>query len=78
MSVIPEDKNTGNERKLHINWGACAGRGLCIELLEEKLTADDWGYPYSPEGNNIEIPPQLQNAAQEAVEACPMRALRLL
>lgn len=62
---------------LHINWGACTARGLCIELLEEKLTADAWGYPYSPEGSNIAIPPELETAAREAAEACPLRALSL-
>lgn len=62
---------------LHINWGTCAARGLCIELLEEKLTADPWGYPYSPEGSTIAIPPTLHRAAQEAAKTCPLRALTL-
>lgn len=71
-------KTSTAEKTLHINWGKCAGRGLCIELLEEKLTADEWGYPYSPEGSNVGIPAPLERAAREAVDACPMRALRLL
>ena len=23
----------------------CAGRGICAELLPERITLDDWGYP---------------------------------
>lgn len=63
---------------LNIDWGKCAGHGLCIELLEEKLSADDWGYPYSPEGSNVSIPAELLDAAQTAADACPVRALMLL
>ncbi|WP_237189929.1 ferredoxin [Rothia nasimurium] len=62
---------------LHINWGSCAARGLCIELLEEKFTADPWGYPYSPEGSTITIPTHLEAQAREAAAACPLRALTL-
>jgi ferredoxin len=31
--------------RLHIDWTACDGRGLCAELLPELLLSDDWGYP---------------------------------
>lgn len=63
---------------LHVDWSACAGRGLCIELFEGKLRADDWGYPQAVEGNNIPIESNLVSTALEAVAACPMRALRLI
>lgn len=65
-------------QKLHIDWGKCAGRGHCIELLEEKLHADEWGYPYSPEGSNIAISEELADSAREAVAMCPMQALKLV
>lgn len=31
--------------RLHIDWTACTGRGLCAELLPEVFDTDDWGYP---------------------------------
>jgi hypothetical protein len=31
--------------RLHIDWTACDGRGLCQELLPELLARDEWGYP---------------------------------
>ena len=31
--------------RLVVDWVACDGRGLCVELVPELLTADDWGYP---------------------------------
>lgn len=69
--------NRATSETLHIDWSACAARGLCYELLEEKLTPDPWGYPYSPEGSNITIPSELKTAARQAAAACPVRALML-
>lgn len=71
-------KTALQEKTLHINWGKCAGRGLCTELLEEKLSADEWGYPYSPEGSNVRIPAELEKAARQAASDCPLRALKLI
>jgi ferredoxin len=31
--------------RLHIDWTACEGHGLCAELLPELLDRDRWGYP---------------------------------
>ena len=39
-----------NEHRLHIDWTACDGRGLCAELLPELLAEDDWGYPVPRDG----------------------------
>ena len=61
--------------RLHIDWTACDGRGTCTELLEEVLTEDDWGFPIARDGA---IPPHLEAAAHQAVDRCPMLALRLL
>jgi ferredoxin len=65
--------------RLHIDWTACDGRGLCAELLEEMLAEDDWGFPVSRDGA-IEpvVPPHLANAAKWAVDRCPMLALKLV
>ena len=53
---------------------ACDGRGLCAELLPERVALDDWGYPIV---DATPIPPALQGHAEHAVAACPLLALRL-
>ena len=63
--------------KLHVDWTACDGRGLCMELLPELLGRDDWGYPIVAERGGA-VPTELMDAAKEAVAACPKRALKLL
>lgn len=61
--------------RLHIDWTACDGRGLCAELLPELLTPDEWGYPRQRAG---EVPRALDGAARQAVRRCPAQALHLL
>lgn len=53
---------------------ACDGRGLCAELLPERITLDDWGYPLI---DNRSLPPSLTADAQAAVSQCPRLALSL-
>jgi ferredoxin len=60
--------------KLRVNPIACDAHGLCSELLPELITLDDWGYPIVPEGS---IPPELEDHARRAAEACPTLALIL-
>jgi ferredoxin len=65
--------------RLHVDWTRCDGRGLCIELLPELFTADDWGYPRSRTGDpSPAVPPRVSAFAVQAVAECPRRALRLL
>jgi ferredoxin len=64
--------------KLHIDWTVCDGRGLCMELVPELLGRDDWGYPVLKAGRGTPVPLDLIDAAQDAVAACPKRALKLL
>lgn len=64
--------------KLHIDWTVCDGRGLCMELLPELLGRDDWGYPVLRTPRGAAVPRELLDAAEEAVVACPKRALKLL
>ncbi|WP_433367370.1 ferredoxin [Actinoplanes sp. CA-142083] len=65
--------------RLHIDWTACDGRGVCTELLEEMLVEDDWGYPVARDSRTEPVvPPPLEAAAKQAVDRCPMLALRLL
>ena len=66
------------KERLVVDWVACEGRGLCIELLPELLTEDDWGYPLSRTGESSpEVPRQLREHAEQAVKECPMLALKL-
>jgi len=59
--------------KLQIDSIACAGHGLCADLLPELIELDEWGYPILPD----HIPPELMAHARRAVSACPTLALRL-
>ena len=69
--------------RLHVDWVACDGRGLCLELLPEVLTEDPWGYPMAvdpdgtPPSRGIAVPPRVTRDAERAVAACPKLALRL-
>jgi ferredoxin len=66
---------------LVVDWTACDGRGICMELLPELLEADPWGYPKgaggSVPGAVATVPAELVPAAREAVHLCPLLALRL-
>ena len=53
---------------------ACAGHGVCAELLPEWIRLDDWGYPIIRDGA---VPPELLARARWAVANCPALALRL-
>jgi len=65
--------------RLHIDWTLCDGRGLCTELLEEMLAEDDWGFPVARDGQTEPVvPPPLETAAKQAVDRCPMLALKLV
>jgi ferredoxin len=61
--------------RLHIDWTACDGRGLCAELLPEMLDEDDWGFPVP---RDHAVPEKLAPAARRAVDRCPALALRLV
>ena len=65
--------------RLHIDWTACDGRGLCAELLPDLLTEDDWGYPVPRDGEaEPAVPPRSRDSARRAVDRCPALALRLV
>jgi ferredoxin len=68
--------------RLHIDWTACDGRGLCAELLPHLIGRDEWGYPVAlvgaaAERSDIPIGVADLAAADEAVALCPLVALRL-
>jgi len=65
--------------KLHVDWTACDGRGLCTELLPELLARDPWGYPVARDGTaEPAVAPHLRAHARRAVAQCPLLALRLV
>lgn len=64
----------GGDSVLRVDWPQCRARGLCAELLPERILLDEWGYPVvlGP------VPDDERALAREAVTACPRRALRLV
>ncbi len=65
--------------RLHIDWTACEGRGLCSEMLTEILAIDDWGYPLARDGRpEPAVPRELVAHARRAERLCPRLALRVL
>jgi ferredoxin len=66
----------GNEmgERLRLNPIACEAQGMCAELLPERITLDEWGYPVIEDGL---VPPALLEHARRAVQACPTFALLL-
>ena len=62
------------EARLRIDWILCDGYGLCGDLLPDIIELDDWRYPILPPGP---LDPAVFDAAQRAVDCCPVRALKL-
>ncbi len=60
--------------RLRVNPIACEAHALCVELLPELIRLDDWGYPIL---DQPEVPPDLLDLADRAVDACPTLALIL-
>jgi ferredoxin len=53
---------------------ACDAFGFCAELLPERITLDEWGYPMVDERP---VAGQLFELARRAAAECPRRALLL-
>ena len=60
--------------RLRVNPIACAAHGLCAELLPERITLDEWGYPIL---DGRPVPADLLEHARRAAAACPTQALLL-
>lgn len=69
--------SAGQTTRLHVDWTACDGRGLCAELLPELLERDPWGYPIPHRPGPIEVPANLVPHAVKAAALCPLLALRV-
>lgn len=60
--------------RLRVNPITCEAHGMCAELLPERITLDEWGYPLI-DGKPLE--PGLIANARRAAQACPTFALLL-
>lgn len=61
--------------RLRVNPILCSGHGLCAELLPERITLDEWGYPIV---SVDPVPGSLRKLARRAVTDCPALALMLI
>lgn len=60
--------------RLRVDPVACDAYGYCAELLPERVTLDEWGYPIV-DGRPVES--ELVALATRAATACPRRAVHL-
>ncbi len=60
------------KHRLRVNPIACEAHGMCAELLPERISLDEWGYPVLDEQP---LSAELVGHAQRAVQACPTFAL---
>lgn len=68
---------------LHIDWTKCDGRGLCTELVPDLFSRDKWGFPIAKTDDinsrsGASVPGSRLDAAADAVNMCPVLALRLV
>jgi ferredoxin len=59
--------------RLRVDPVACDAYGYCAELLPERVTLDEWGYPIV-DGTPVDA--ELMALATRAVAECPRRAVR--
>ena len=59
---------------VRVNPILCEAHGLCAELLPERITLDEWGYPIV---DGAPLTGELRKHARKAVAACPTVALFL-
>jgi ferredoxin len=60
--------------RLRVDPVACDAFGYCAELLPERVTLDEWGYPMV-DGTPVDA--SLLDLATRAAAQCPRRALHL-
>jgi ferredoxin len=63
-----------NGLRLRVDPVACDGYGYCAELLPERITLDEWGYPIV---DGTRVDGRLVALATRAAAECPRRAVRL-
>ena len=62
--------------RLAVDAAACQAYGLCEEEVPDLVDLDDFGY--SAVKGDGQVPADRADAAQSAVDICPVKALRLL
>jgi ferredoxin len=67
-------RTTSVRVRLRVDPVACDAFGYCAELLPERVTLDEWGYPVV-DGRPVEA--HLVELATRAAAECPRRALHL-
>ncbi len=60
--------------RLRIDPVACDAYGYCAELLPERVTLDEWGYPVV---DGAPVDHELVGLARRAAAECPRRAVLL-
>jgi len=60
--------------QLRVDWIACEGYGLCGDYAPSLVDLDDWRYPIL---RDVAIEGSLLHDAQQIVDCCPVKALRL-
>jgi ferredoxin len=58
--------------RLRVNPIACEAHGMCAELLPERISLDEWGYPML---DRRPLTADLMAHAERAAQACPTFAL---
>lgn len=58
--------------RLEVDPIKCEAHGLCAELLPERITLDEWGYPLI---DGAPLPRALEDLARRAASVCPTLAL---
>jgi ferredoxin len=61
-------------QRVRVNPIACEAHGMCAELLPERVSLDEWGYPIV---DGRPLPAVLVAHARRAAQACPTFALLL-
>jgi ferredoxin len=60
--------------RMRVDPVACDAYGYCAELLPERVTIDEWGYPIV---DDTPVEPELVAMATRAAAECPRRAVHL-
>ena len=58
--------------RVRVNPITCEAHGMCAEILPERVTLDEWGYPIVDERP---LPAGLIEHARRAAQSCPTFAL---
>lgn len=60
--------------KVRVNPISCEAHGMCAELLPERITLDEWGYPIV---DGRPVAGEQVEHARMAAKACPVLAVLL-